>query len=745
MRSADFYFPGAESLMPLEVPLLKVSRPVAACQRCRSAKIKCDGKLPACTACERSGRAQQCSSGNSQFAPGKERSYVSTLEAKVERLEKKIAEARRRRQSSITMFDYASPITPLSRTSTMESNGKPRDRKARFRRELGTVDELVSDFGFLTVNATARDYQYGFSNSISYARLIIAAASKEPLPSGMKKELPPLATSRTLVQLYVDSILPLHPILNEQEVYNSLHAMHDDGQDASNMQAWTLRMILAISSIMQSRQRGDSPYTDAIGHVCAALEIADHVLHPGSIWSIQAMLLLAQYSLLDPAHLDSWTLIGAASRAMVDLGLHQNPSKSSKTNKLQLELRRRIYHCVYCLDRATSIVMTRAFSFSDDSANVGKPFTLKPASPSAVESGKNMWTRGSNELSLAYITWRQMQSSWYTELFQSGRTPWLDPYTKIWKFYNNMSNWFKNLPASTPAQLREFLELDLLFSYVSVLSPNPRCPVPNEHAQRLIMEHSTAYADMVKRLQTEPASKLSPFTFYDAIRVYTVARQYVDTLMANLNALLQPSCHSSYTTTNADSEAEIDPLGASTPAAPPLPTPVKNESSTSTISRAIDTINTFLAILSYFGHRFGYVSEVSWHEKFQKESQPLLTQLHNRLQLHQQSNSPESYFWSTSQSAPLSTSPSLQHRVSASFYPSPAATTYSPNFVSQDIDSAALEPSWQGSSAAASAALFGVAPPVHDFANGALLNEFGIGNMAAWETLPGGRMNARFS
>lgn len=33
-------------LMPLETPILKVSRPVAACSRCRTAKIKCDGKLP---------------------------------------------------------------------------------------------------------------------------------------------------------------------------------------------------------------------------------------------------------------------------------------------------------------------------------------------------------------------------------------------------------------------------------------------------------------------------------------------------------------------------------------------------------------------------------------------------------------------------------------------------------------------------------------------------------------------------
>jgi len=60
----------------------------AALQRSRSEKpisiidpvandFKCDGKLPACTACEKSGRAGECSSANDQFAKGKERRSVN--------------------------------------------------------------------------------------------------------------------------------------------------------------------------------------------------------------------------------------------------------------------------------------------------------------------------------------------------------------------------------------------------------------------------------------------------------------------------------------------------------------------------------------------------------------------------------------------------------------------------------------------------------------------------------------------
>jgi hypothetical protein len=155
-----------------------------------------------------------------------------------------------------------------------------------------------------------------------------------------------------LVNLYVDNCLTLQPIFLESEVYGSLERLYQHTDNAATaLDHWTIRMILAIVSGMQSKQRGDTLYSDAVGHICEALVVVEQVMHPGSIKTIQAMLLLIQYSMLDPAHFDSWTLIGAASRAMIDLGLHQDPSKSWNTPRAKLELRRRVYYCVYGIDR----------------------------------------------------------------------------------------------------------------------------------------------------------------------------------------------------------------------------------------------------------------------------------------------------------------------------------------------------------------------------------------------------------
>jgi Fungal specific transcription factor domain len=164
--------------------------------------------------------------------------------------------------------------------------------------------------------------------------------------------MPPRPSTLNMVNLYIENCLTIHPVFLEAEIFGSLDRVYETSNNASTaLDHWTIRMILAIICAMQSKQRGDTLYSDAVGHICEALVVADQVLHPGSIKSIQAMLLLVQYSMLDPAHFDSWTLVGVVSRAMIDLGLHQDPSKSSNTPRSKLELRRRMFHCVYGFDR----------------------------------------------------------------------------------------------------------------------------------------------------------------------------------------------------------------------------------------------------------------------------------------------------------------------------------------------------------------------------------------------------------
>ena len=129
----------------LDHPILKVSRPVAACSRCRTAKIKCDGKLPACSACEKAGKASSCSGASDEFAKGKERSYVASLEGYCEKLEKEIATLHRRKEhASIN----EAGVPQESSITAISSKGPVAEAH---RREVSDIDDLVGDFGYLSV------------------------------------------------------------------------------------------------------------------------------------------------------------------------------------------------------------------------------------------------------------------------------------------------------------------------------------------------------------------------------------------------------------------------------------------------------------------------------------------------------------------------------------------------------------------------------------------------------------------
>src|SRR2546423_5560106 len=282
----------SESTEALLSPSLRVSRPVAACSRCRGAKIKCDGKLPACTACEKSGKANSCSGANDEFAKGKERSYVAALEAAAERLQRKIAEARQASSPTASSNNARDP-TAVPFTGNDPGQSAPVHRRAgggrARRKEASDVDDLVGDFGFLSVNATSRDF-HGFASAVSFAKLLLSVSTVTDLPPFPLNPLPPRYVATSLIQQYLDNIFVLMPFFSETDLMSSVSAVYQDaGRQAKASDHWFVRMVLAISSGGASRIKGDANHQTAIRHAAAAVAHADAVIHPGSISGIQSL------------------------------------------------------------------------------------------------------------------------------------------------------------------------------------------------------------------------------------------------------------------------------------------------------------------------------------------------------------------------------------------------------------------------------------------------------------------------
>ncbi|KAJ5899013.1 hypothetical protein N7495_003757, partial [Penicillium taxi] len=529
----------------LDSPLLKVSRPVAACSRCRTAKIKCDGKLPACSACEKVGKASTCSGASDEFAKGKERSYVASLEGYCDKLEKRIALLRERQNSRSEGDENGASGSGngvvRAMSSTCSTSVGPQGSTSTHRREVSDIDDLVGDFGFLSVNATSRDF-HGISSTTTLANLLLSVATvgsppPSPPPSPPNQHaLPPRHEATPLLQHYFENVFVQLPLFVETSFWTSVDATYQaDGRFATPVDHWMVRMVLAIASASVSyHHHHDKSHPRALALVSGALTYAGDVLRPGSITGIQAILLLAQYALVDPGHFRCWYLVGMAMRLAIDLGLHQDPPMEVQSSANRLDIRRRVFSCLYCLDRGVSTAFQRTFSISDASINVDFASINAPSNSSSVEQSHIFLRSPAPALHIVKI--RQILSAGYQDMYYSSREPSPQPLVQIWTLCSRAQEWFQECPQNAPKHFSLLYRLELIYTKIILLSPSHRYPILCDYNKALLFDHCMEYISQIHQVLDDPF--ILPFlNFIDIQRVRQVARRFVDLLSQNFDLL----------------------------------------------------------------------------------------------------------------------------------------------------------------------------------------------------------------
>ncbi|OQE43008.1 hypothetical protein PENCOP_c003G07041 [Penicillium coprophilum] len=573
----------------LDNPLLKVSRPVAACSRCRTAKIKCDGKLPACSACERVSKASTCSGASDEFAKGKERSYVASLEGYCEKLEKKISQLRARSTSLSAEGDGIPREMSITSVSCESALGPTH------RREVSDIDDLVGDFGFLSVNATSRDF-HGITSNTSFANLLLSVALVDSPPSS-PYSLPARHEATPLLQHYFDNVFVQLPFFVETSFWTSVDAVYQSGgRFAKPFDHWILRMVLAIASASISYHNTDKSHQRAWALVSEALTYAEEVLRPGSISGIQAILLLAQYSLVDPVRFRSWYLVGMAVKVAVDLGLHQDPPAEVSTNPDRLDIRRRVFHCIYCLDRGLSPAMQRTYSFSDGSVNVALPSITAPGAP--IEQTHIFLRSPAPALHIVKI--RQILSAGYQEMHYNGRDPSPQPLVLIWTLCWRAREWFHQCPKNAPNHFSLLYRLELLYTMIILLSPSHRYPTPHDYNKALLFDRCMDYISQIHQVLENP-SALPFLSYLDIQRVHQVGRLFVNVLSNNYDKLISATV----------------PTPPSVPLGTPEPPVLADEDLFNCHARAIRCLSYIRDMLKYCDRKW----DIHGHlEQFEHES-----------------------------------------------------------------------------------------------------------------------------
>ncbi|KAL9581245.1 MAG: hypothetical protein Q9212_004007 [Teloschistes hypoglaucus] len=185
----------------------------------------------------------------------------------------------------------------------------------------------------------------------------------------------------------------------------------------------------------------------------------------------------------------------------------------------QLDLRRRIFHSVYSMDRLTSLTHHRTFSFTDDSTNVVMP---KLSSSIFAEQP----TSGHPALEL--IRLRQAVSPAYQSLFQSGPDSVHDPWPTICAAYHEIDEWYSHLQkTSIQNQLKLCFQQEMLYTKILLLSPSRRQKPLEDYGQLLILEHAIAYSQIMSTFIKDPTNRFL-WTSYDLSRTLFVAQKTLE-------------------------------------------------------------------------------------------------------------------------------------------------------------------------------------------------------------------------
>ncbi|KAL2827741.1 cytochrome P450 [Aspergillus cavernicola] len=180
------------------------------------------------------------------------------------------------------------------------------------------------------------------------------------------------------------------PILSEEEARRAFDAVLPMGYDFADCDArsvYIVSLIMAISLSTAARNKlaraqslATALFKNAMLNISAVLT---NDLVTNDLADLQALLLLIQYTFLNPTVGNLWLLTGISSEACIELGLHQELQAQGDMDPLALDRRRRIFWCAWEMEIAVSAAFRRPIRILNDTTGPTLDCNLHLALPTA--------------------------------------------------------------------------------------------------------------------------------------------------------------------------------------------------------------------------------------------------------------------------------------------------------------------------------------------------------------------------
>lgn len=327
----------------------RLSRVITACKRCRTKRIKCDKKFPRCANCTKA-NCENCMSVDAGTGETISRTFIHDLQQQLINSQKEVESLRRKASES------GDPKYVAGTSETTTANIARLDpRVSRVSQETSAI----SDFVKMDLTVT-----FPFIESDPQPEMVV----------------PSLDSVHDLIKSYFAGLNVQLPIIHREHfVSHYLEPLYDEGAPEATA-LFFLNMVLAISTSSDQQKytlQVSNSYKDEamkyFSRACAS---------ESKFERLQSLLLLSQYSMMRPMSPGAWQLVGSSIRLCMEFGFHTEPS--NRDNKrtgfigatFDIEMRRRLYWCCYCLDRQVSIFYGRPFGIDERRVDVSYPSLL---------------------------------------------------------------------------------------------------------------------------------------------------------------------------------------------------------------------------------------------------------------------------------------------------------------------------------------------------------------------------------
>ncbi|OJJ07148.1 hypothetical protein ASPVEDRAFT_201776 [Aspergillus versicolor CBS 583.65] len=345
-----------------------------ACSRCKTRKQKCDGRLPACSSCTKSGAI--CDLQNVRGEDLVVAKYIQSLESKIAELELQLVRDQQS-QSQPEQPQQETPRFPLQgrigiggvvnslcsdlpeRSSVSESLQFGVHLALNLGSSPNSTGDVHTQHGIAETPTAASPGEYPFIRSL---------ANNAEGASPPSEEL-----GAKLIDAYSERLEWRYPFLDLEEV-RELHRDRERLSQAATQQfgLFKLYLVYAIGSglLDLTEKRTSSPMPEAF--YSAAMQHIPTARNTRSLENVEAMVLLALFHLRTFISQELWYLIGFAMRTCIHLGMYLARREAGLPAAV-IQRRRKLFWTVYSLERNVSIALGYPVSLPDRLIDVELP------------------------------------------------------------------------------------------------------------------------------------------------------------------------------------------------------------------------------------------------------------------------------------------------------------------------------------------------------------------------------------